>query len=773
MRPVLAKAWADIRRRRLQSLVILFVVLLASATTTVGLTLLQVAGDPYDRAFAELQGSHLQVYYDASKVSLEQLRGTASLIGASTASDPWPAFSPLLQHGTSKYGNLVLIGRDDPGGAVEKLRIVAGRWSTSPGEMVITRSMAEFDGLRLGDRLVSLDVADKPALTIVGEVIDVDEGSADTSTAMVWVSTSQFSSLVPPGKSQYKIGYRFASPPSESQLAGSVATLQHSLSPGAVADSVNYLLFKQVFNITNQIIQSFLLAFGIFALAASAAIVGNLVAGIVIASYREIGILKAIGFTPLQVVAALATQMLVPALAGCAVGTVAGTALSVPLVDSAAHTLGVPPQPAVSPLIDGLTLAGVLLVVTVAAVLPGLRAGRLRAALAISTGSAPTRRGSGLARLLRRTPLPAPVSLGLGDAFARPLRGILTVLAVIAGVATLTFAAGFRQGSEALSVLASAGRADVNIGRAALYPDSRLMADLAAQPETAGVVAMGGGQVVVPGVANPVNVVAFRGPSIDLGYPLVAGRWFNLPNEVVMPRAMLNEAHVRIGDSFTGTIDSHSVQLRVVGESFSLNNVGHEVWTDWSTLSVAAPESAPSGYFVFLRPHSDSKAYVSRVQAKSPDLLTVDLNHAHAFSPVTTINNVLLVLAAVLALIAAAGVFNTLLLNTRERARDTAIMRALGMAPGQVILVVTASAASVGLVGAIGGLPAGVAIYNALIHLIEGLIGNDMPRTMFDVFGPASLALTAAVGVGLAVFAALLPARWASRQRIAEVLHAE
>lgn len=776
MRGVFAKAWADVRRRRLQSAVILVVVLLASATTTVGLTLLQVAGDPYERAFAELHGSHLQVYYDGSKVSREQLQATASLIGAVAASDAWPSsspFSPLLQHGRDKYSNLILIGRDDPGGPVETLRVVAGRWANAPGEIVVTRSFAELAGLTLGDRLTVLDVVDRPALTVVGEVIDVDEGSADTSTQTVWVPTSQFPGLAPPDRSGYKVGYRFASQPTESQLRDTVATLQRSLPPGAVSGSVNYLLFRQAFNVTNQIIQSFLLAFGAFALAASATIVANLVAGIVIASYREIGILKAVGFTPFQVVTALAVQMLVPALAGCVAGIVAGTALSIPLIDGAAHSLGVPPQQALSPVIDAVTLAGVVLVVVVAASLPGLRAGRLRPALAISMGSAPRRRGSGLARLLRRLPLPGELSLGVGDAFARPLRGVLTVLAVLTGIATLTFAAGFRQGSEALAAISMAGRADVNISRATPYPDPRLVADLDAQPETASIVAMGIGHVVVPGVADPVVINAFRGRSLDLGFPLVAGRWFSGPNEVVMPRAMLTEAHVQIGDWFSGTIEGRPVRLHVVGEAFSINNLGHSVWMDWSTLASAAPKSEPLYYWVFLRPGSDTEAYVSHIQARSPDFLSVEVNRAHAFTPVTTMNAVLVILAAVLALIAAAGVFNTLLLNSRERARDTAILRAVGMRPGQVVLMVAASAGFLGLVGGIGGVPAGMALYQALIHLIEGLLGNDMPRTMFDVFGPGLLVAAGLAGIVLAIVAALLPARWAARRRVAELLHAE
>ena len=60
-----------------------------------------------------------------------------------------------------------------------------------------------------------------------------------------------------------------------------------------------------------------LIAFSVFALAAAAAIVADLVTGIVISAYREIGIMKAVGFAPANVVGVLVLQILLPALAAC------------------------------------------------------------------------------------------------------------------------------------------------------------------------------------------------------------------------------------------------------------------------------------------------------------------------------------------------------------------------------------------------------------------------------------------------------------------------
>src|SRR6266571_2021560 len=380
MNAVLTKVLGDLKRRRLQAAVIALVIFLASATTTLGLTLLQTATDPWERAFEAQKGAHLTVHFDRHKVDTQQLAGTRALIGASASAGPWPlVYGAAFALGTHKY-QLNTMGRDSAQADVEILRLVAGRWVEGPGEIVLTRAFADFNHVRLGDRLLSLGSLERPALVVVGEAVDIDEGGAELSTQSAW---------------------------------------EAELPPGAVQYSLDYSAFKFLFNITNHVVVTFLLAFGIFALLACAATIANLVSGIIIASYREIGVMKAVGFTPLQVVGTLVGQMLVPTLAGCVLGIPAGIALSIPLVDRAAASLALPSEPPFAPAMALATLLVVTAVVLIAAVLPGLRAGRLSAVGAISLGSAPSGgRRSLVGSWLRRLPLPQPLALGSGDAFA-------------------------------------------------------------------------------------------------------------------------------------------------------------------------------------------------------------------------------------------------------------------------------------------------------------------------------------------------------------------
>jgi len=611
-----------------------------------------------------------------------------------------------FRFGSHKF-SLATFGRDNSGGDVEQLRIIGGHWPSNGSEIALTRSFSDLNHISIGDRLKVVSVTQEPVLTVAAEVVDIDEGSADLSSQHAWVLTSAIPALTAKDSSFYLMDYRFANDPTSAQLQADMATLRASLPPGSITSSVNYLLIRSVFNITNQIVTSVLIAFSVFALLATAAIVANLVTGIVISAYREIGIMKAVGFTPFQVVGVFVLQIVAPAAAACLVAIPAGTILSQPLLANSSQALGLAYQTTFSPALDLLALAGALLIVTIAALLPAFRAGLLKPAVVIANATAPRgQSGRWLRRLASRVRLPRPVVLGVGEAVARPVRAILTLIAIFLGVATVVVALGVPRSFAAINNSeTNAGNVDVIVTKSPAFVDADAMQVINSQPETVRVVVESGANVTIPGIADPVNSRVFRGDSSRLGYLLVSGRWFSGPGEVLAPRALLRDANLKVGDTFTGTIRGTSLNLRVVGEVYDVSNLGHELFIDWSTLTAAVPDMTPFGYLVTLKAGANVDAYVKRLAAAQPDLLDVHANNTDTIAPVKIIDGVLLVIAGVIALIAVGGIFNTLLLNTRERVRDTATLKALGMSPRQVVGMVAASAGFLALVGGLIAVP--------------------------------------------------------------------
>jgi putative ABC transport system permease protein len=772
MRAVLVRAITDLRRRRLQAAIVFVTALLAVGTAMMALTLQAQSRTSYDTVFNAQQGAHLQVIYD-STVDARTLAATPALIGAAKAAGPYVSTDLQFQFGSHKY-LVSTIGRDNPDGQVEQLRVVAGQWPASGGEIALTQSFADLNHISIGDRLKVVSVADEPQLTVVAKVFDIDEGSAAVTNQHAWMLSSAVPAVTAPGSAHSFMDYRFTTDPTADQLQADLNTLRGSLPAGSITGSTNYIAARIVFGVTNLLASNLLGAFSVFALLATVAVVANLVTGIVISSYREIGIMKAVGFTPLQVEMAVVVQIVIPTAVAALVALPLGAVASQPLLANSSTALGLPYQAAFSPALAAAAFLGAVAIAAVAAFVPALRAGRLKASEVIANASAPRgRSGRWLRRLAAGLRLPRPAVLGAGDALARPLRAVLTILAIFVGVVTVIVALGF---PRALAVIVaheeSIGYADVLVNRSPALPDAEAMRIFNADPHTARVVGRAMQPVAVPGLGDQAIAYTFRGDSSQLGYLLFAGRWYSGPGEAVAPRGLMHDAHLKIGDRFTATVGTRPVSLLLVGEVYDANNLGHTLFVDWSTISPVQPDLAPSQYLITLTPGSDVGAYVRRVAAVQPDLLDVQRNDPTLTQSPT--GNALFIVAAVVIVIGGAAIFNTLLLNTRERVRDTATLKTVGMSPRQVMVMVAASAALLALVGGVIGVPAGFGVNTLLVNLINSMGNiNDTPPAMYEVFAAWELLAIALASVAVAVAAALLPGRWAARTRVMEVLHAE
>jgi putative ABC transport system permease protein len=270
-------------------------------------------------------------------------------------------------------------------------------------------------------------------LTVVGVAYSI------TQSAGAWVTPAGIGALHPHASQML---YRFASAATPAEISKDLATVTAGLPHGALVSSQSYLTAEQAYTSGVGLYVPLLLTFGIIGLAVAVLIVANVISGAVVSGYRHIGVLKAMGYTPGQVVAVYLVMVGIPALVGCVLGVAVGTALAVPFSGIADQGLALR-NSAISPSADVITLVGLLAVVALAALGSALRARRLPAARAISAGSAPAAgRALGVQRALAGTRLPRAVSLGLGLPFARAARTALTLASVVLGVLTVTMCTG-------------------------------------------------------------------------------------------------------------------------------------------------------------------------------------------------------------------------------------------------------------------------------------------------------------------------------------------
>jgi putative ABC transport system permease protein len=126
-----------------------------------------------------------------------------------------------------------------------------------------------------------------------------------------------------------------------------------------------------------------------------------------------------------------------------------------------------------------------------------------------------------------------------------------------------------------------------------------------------------------------------------------------------------------------------------------------------------------------------------------------------------------------LAIVAALGVFNTVVVNTRERRRDLGMLKSIGMTPREVTAMMVTSMAELGIVGTLIGLPLGILAHRLVVAAITHAAFFILPAYMINVWSAALVAALAFSGLVIAILGAFIPARSAARLTIATVLHNE
>lgn len=773
---------SGVRRRLVQTTVMALVTLAATASVVLGATLLVASHAPFERAFKQQDGAHLTALFDAGKVGEPELAATADTDGVTGAAGPFATavINPETADGM-RMPAMTVAGRSTPDDEVDDITITEGRWASGPGEIVMSdRSGAGGEGMPspVGTTVEFPDLPGAPELKIVGLARTVSE------TADAWVVPEQVDELLREGEpGGWQMLYRFDEAQTKSQLDDARDAVTAGLDDAALTGSRSWLAVRKSNTAEASLLVPFLVTFGVLGVAMAVLIVGNIVTGSVGTSVKRIGVLKAVGFTPGQVVRAFMARALIPAALGAGLGVAAGNLLARPVLAETNWLYGTSDSGVVW-WVDALAFAGILGVVTATAWIAALRAGRLRTvdALAVGRGDRAAR-GRWAARLAAVLPVPRSVSLGLAQPFARPGRAAAIIAAIAFGAAAVTFAAGLAaslgqiqatQRHGDVAVYPSGPPTDDNGGRPPAIDVDAVAAAISGQDGAKGYSGLAQTEVAVAGITGSVEAYGLTGTATSHGYRMVDGEWFDGPDEIVVATPFLTATETKLGDTVRLTSNGEKLTVRIVGEVFNTESRGMQVLTDLETLAAADEKLTASEFNVVLEPGTDPDDFAAALNGELKPLETRAVVHDNETEDyVLIINSLTALLTLLLIAVAAMGVLNTVVLETRERVRDIGVHKALGMVPRQTVAMVLASVVVTGLVGGVLGVPIGMYLQRTIVAEMGAGAGFSLPAAMLDVYTAGDLAVFALGGLAIAIAGALLPAGWAAKTRTATALRAE
>lgn len=257
----------------------------------------------------------------------------------------------------------------------------------------------------------------------------------------------------------------------------------------------------------------------------------------------------------------------------------------------------------------------------------------------------------------------------------------------------------------------------------------------------------------------------------DPRHPLTAGRGPVGPDEIAVERRSADRAGYRVGDEVRIVVNGMARSARLVGiftsrDARTAAFGGTLTAFDTRTaLQQFAP--GPAGYSAITLTAADSSTpqqLAEQVRALLPSGFHIatraELDSAAASGgDGKKLTTLLLGFAGIALFVSTFLVANTFNMLSAARAREHALLRALGAARTYVTRLVLAEAAVIGLVASVAGYGLGIGVA-ALLNRFFGIAGEQ--GAALHVLSAAPLLAALSVGIGVTILSAYLPARRAA-----------
>ncbi len=371
---------------------------------------------------------------------------------------------------------------------------------------------------------------------------------------------------------------------------------------------------------------------------------------------------------------------------------------------------------------------------------------------------------------------------------SRPLRTVLTLLAILLGVAMITgtyvltdqidngFANIFETSFKGTAVQVEPKTSFTSMeGDAPQTLSDGLVADVLAVPgvdkaagiyETAGAAIVDGKAVETGGAPTLLTVNA--GPPFN-NATLVSGREVAAANEVTVIRGFAEKTGLEPGDNFSvaGPGGLQRVTVAGVFEWGEASALGGTVVIAGRLQDVQRWGGEPDSLSIVnvaAAPGVTPEELASRIDGVLPETYSVKTGQQAAADATAEtaatigafLTPVLLAFAGVSVFVGAFIIFNAFTMTVAQRRREFALLRALGASRRQVLASVIAEALVLGTLASAAGILAGLGVAKGINAMFK-LAGADIPTSGL-VLEPRTILIAALVGIGVTLLSALAPA---------------
>jgi putative ABC transport system permease protein len=431
---------ADVKRRPVQAALLIVMIVTTTTTLALGLALRKVTDNPFARTRAATRGPDLVAEITPPGGSVAraaaQFAPLAHARGVTGTSGPYPvAFVRLRARAVSVDAQAE--GRDSAPAAIDQPALTAGQW-ISPGQAVLERGFADALGVHPGQTIA----LNGRQFRVAGIAVSTAQCFYPINTpGVIWLTRVDAERLA---TARQPLGYvldiKLGNPAGVDALVNGDAAGRffNATQNDTISNLQTWTDVRDSdFRLISVDRKALLIGSSLLALLALASI-AVAVTGRMAEQTRRVGLLKAVGASPLLVAAVLLAENLLLALAASAIGLATGQLVAPLLTNPGSGLLVSTPTPPLAAADVAEVAAVAIAIAAGATAAPAIRGARTSTVRALNDPAQPPRRRPWLIALSAR--LPVPWLLALRLVARRPRRAALTAASLAIAVTMLVAA---------------------------------------------------------------------------------------------------------------------------------------------------------------------------------------------------------------------------------------------------------------------------------------------------------------------------------------------
>ncbi|MCK5135584.1 MAG: FtsX-like permease family protein [Bacteroidales bacterium] len=728
------------------------------------LGMLKGINKPFDVLYERLSASHILLFYDHLQEDTDKIAGWfLEQPEVKSVLDYVPYFTvqePMIHHGKELDLMVNLTEHLDKNLEQDQIMILHGEKKTHPGmgEIWIPDHLATNHGIQIGDTLGMPVSSGLYPLIVSATVVDAQYASGLFNPTRAWVAPGSLTFYLPVGQlTRLMMGVRLNSPHDIPSLWARFN--QAHLYNGQMLE---YSLFKSVFLSFYNIISAVLMVFSVMAILAAIFILYTMLSGTIASDYRLIGIYKAQGFSPGNVVTIYVLQYLVLAVVSLPIGILGSLLVTNAILSSLVKSIG---------LVNlnfsffgpvAITTGLFLVLVALISFVGSRKAGRIKPVEAIRSDPATgSYSGGSFSWLLNHLIHNVPVFLGLRTLLANKQRVLYTGFSLLLAIFILVFSinishsfARLKDNKAAWGFEDSDIQVRLNQKIALPLEHETFMELIKNEKSVATVVPYSYCSATIPAsqdkAMQEVNGKVYNGDMSDIGLVNQTGRHPENADEMALCLLTAEELGIEPGDSLEVFLEGQSITYHITGIYQDISNMGRGFRLPGSAMKELNPLFKPEFYAIRLHEGSSVENFKQHLQEVYAETVLIELSieeRKAVRSTIAGMRSSLLLVSLFFLSILFAVLFNDALMNIHEFRLGFGIFKTIGMTPVQIRMSLVYRMAVLTIACLAVGVPMALLLSPPLISGITSGIGLAEFPYLVEVSGtilviPAMLLFT-------------------------------